>query len=144
SQHEHNWAVRVERILQHLMRGASVALVSNAGTPLISDPGYELVRRVRAHDVPVHGVPGPCAAIAALSIAGLPTDRFVFEGFLPHKAGARRNRLHELADETRTLVLYESSHRIAATVADLADCCGGDRQVVLAREMTKLHEQSIT
>jgi len=143
SLHEHNGAVRVERILQHLMRGASVALVSNAGTPLISDPGYELVRRVRAHDVPVHGVPGPCAAIAALSIAGMPTDRFVFEGFLPRRSAARQQRLAELSAQTRTLVLYESSHRIEAMLADLASAFGHDRQMVLARELTKLHEQTV-
>lgn len=143
SMHEHNEQGRAPELLERLAAGQSVALVSDAGTPLISDPGFELVRRARAQDVDVRCVPGPCAAIAALSIAGLPTDRFVFEGFLPHKASARRTRLGALADETRTVVLYESSHRIVAMIKDLLVCFGAERQVLLARELTKLHEQSV-
>lgn len=143
SLHEHNEEQRAQTLLQRLADGQSVALVSDAGTPLISDPGFGLVRRARGQGVEVCCVPGPCAAIAALSIAGLPTDRFTFEGFLPHKAGPRRARLRLLAQEPRTLVLYESSHRIRATAADLASEFEAGRQMVLARELTKLHEQSV-
>src|SRR5699024_5727816 len=143
SLHEHNEQQRGPALLQRLADGQSAALVSDAGTPLISDPGFDLVRRARRRGVEVCCVPGPCAAIAALSIAGLPTDRFAFEGFLPHKPGPRRARLRRLAQEPRTLVLYESSHRIRATAADLAVVFEAGRQVVLARELTKLHEQSV-
>ncbi|MGN8160759.1 16S rRNA (cytidine(1402)-2'-O)-methyltransferase [Salinisphaera sp. RV14] len=142
SLHEHNEAARIGPILERLAAGERVALISDAGTPLISDPGYALVAAVRAAGHAVVAVPGPCAAIAALSVAGLATDRFAFEGFLPGRAGARRARLDALADEPRTLVCYESSHRIAATAADLA-ARFGERRVVLARELTKLHEQSV-
>lgn len=143
SLHEHNERERADELLERMGGGDAVAVVSDAGTPLISDPGYDLVRRAREQGVEVHCVPGACAAIAALSVAGLPTDRFVFEGFLPHKAGARRTRLQALAEETRTLVLYESSHRIQATLRDLATVFGGERELTLARELTKLHEQSV-
>lgn len=143
SLHEHNERARIEQILERLAAGERVALISDAGTPLISDPGYALVAATRAAGYAVVAVPGPCAAIAALSVAGLPTDRFVFEGFLPSKGSARRARLDALAEESRTLVCYESSHRIAATTADLA-ACFGERRVVLARELTKLHEQSVS
>lgn len=142
SLHEHNERDRVDDLVTRLLAGERIALVSDAGTPLISDPGYRLVAAARAAGITIQTVPGPCAAIAALSIAGLPTDRFVFEGFLPARSAARRRRLDELAEETRTLVLYESSHRIAATAADLA-AAWPDRQVVLARELTKRHEQSV-
>ena len=142
SLHEHNESARVDSILERLAACQRVALISDAGTPLISDPGYTLVAAVRAAGYAVVAVPGPCAAIAALSVAGLPTDRFVFEGFLPSKPSARRARLEALADEPRTLVCYESSHRIAATAADLA-ARFGVRRIVLARELTKLHEQSV-
>lgn len=144
SLHEYNETERNRVLLARLADGESVAVVSDAGTPLISDPGYGLVRQARAAGITVRCTPGPCAAIAALCIAGLPTDRFVFEGFLPHKAGARRARLSELVAETRTLVLYESSHRIAALAADLAATHGHGRQVVLVRELTKLHEASVS
>ena len=140
--HEHNESDLCERLVARLRAGDSLALISDAGTPLISDPGFVLVRAARDANLPVIVIPGPCAAIAALSIAGLPSDRFVFEGFLPAKAGARRQRLEALAAETRTLIFYESSHRIADTVADLAAVLGGDREVCLARELTKLHEES--
>ncbi len=144
SLHEHNETQRTGQLIDKLLGGQAVALVSDAGTPLISDPGFTLVRRAHECAVEVRCVPGACAAIAALSIAGLATDRFVFEGFLPARAGPRRARLAELADETRTLVVYESSHRIVATAADLAVVLGGDRRVTLARELTKLHEQSVS
>jgi len=143
SLHEHNEQARCERVLEKLADGESIAVISDAGTPLISDPGFVLVRAVRAAGFEVRTVPGACAAVAALSIAGLPTDRFVYEGFLPAKSTARRQRLTELADEPRTLVVYESSHRIAATVADMAQVWGDERVIVLARELTKLHEQSV-
>ncbi|MEQ1439651.1 16S rRNA (cytidine(1402)-2'-O)-methyltransferase [Fontimonas sp. SYSU GA230001] len=140
--HEHNESAVCERLVRELQDGAALALVSDAGTPLVSDPGFVLVRAARAAGLPVVAVPGPCAAIAALSISGLPSDRFVFEGFLPAKSAARRSRLRALAHETRTLILYESSHRIADTAQDLADLLG-PREVCLARELTKLHEQSV-
>ncbi|KEZ78513.1 16S rRNA (cytidine(1402)-2'-O)-methyltransferase [Salinisphaera hydrothermalis] len=142
SLHEHNESARIDQIIERLAAGEHVALISDAGTPLISDPGYALVAAVRAAGHAVVAVPGPCAVIAALSVAGLPTDRFVFEGFLPSKPGARRARLEALAEEPRTVVCYESSHRIVATAADLAERFGM-RQLVLARELTKLHEQSV-
>jgi 16S rRNA (cytidine1402-2'-O)-methyltransferase len=114
--------------------------VSDAGTPLVSDPGFRLVRAARAAGLAVSPVPGACAAVAALSVAGLPSDRFVFEGFLPAKAGARRARLARLAGEPRTLVFYESAHRLEASLADMAAAFGPDRPAVLARELTKLFE----
>lgn len=143
SLHEHNESARVEQLLARMRAGESVALISDAGTPLISDPGFALVRAVRDAGFTILTVPGPCAAVAALSVAGLPSDRFVFEGFLPSKAGARRARLGELADETRTLLFYESSHRIERSVADIAKVMGHQRVVGLCRELTKLHEQSV-
>lgn len=138
--HEHNERAVVAPLLARLWAGEDVALVSDAGTPLVSDPGFRLVRAARAAGVRVAPVPGACAAIAALSVAGLPSDRFVFEGFLPAKAPARRSRLRELAGETRTLVLYESSHRIEACCADLREVFGAAREAALLRELTKLHE----
>src|SRR5690606_24766414 len=116
------------------------ALPIYAGTPLVSDPGYRLVRAARAAGVRVSPVPGPCAAIAALSVAGLASDRFTFEGFLPSKSAARRERLRPLAAEPRTLVFYESSHRIVESLEDLCATFGADRPAVLARELTKLFE----
>lgn len=138
--HEHNEREAVAALLARLAAGDSVALVSDAGTPLVSDPGYRLVRAARAAGIRVSPVPGACAAIAALSVAGLPSDRFVFEGFLPAKASARRARLAELAAEPRTLVFYESSHRVAESLADMRDAFGAQREAVLARELTKLYE----
>ena len=116
------------------------ALSDDAGTPLVSDPGFRLVRAARAAGIRCVPVPGACAAIAALSVAGLPSDRFVFEGFLPPKAGGRAARLAELAGETRTLIFYESSHRIADSLAAMRDAFGAQREAVLARELTKLFE----
>ncbi|MGB3871224.1 MAG: 16S rRNA (cytidine(1402)-2'-O)-methyltransferase [Stenotrophomonas sp.] len=138
--HDHNEEAMTERVVARLLGGESLALVSDAGTPLVSDPGFRLVRAARAAGVKVSPVPGACAAIAALSVAGLPSDRFVFEGFLPAKAAARRERLQRLAGETGTLVFYESSHRIAESLADMAAAFGGERPAVVARELTKLFE----
>ena len=138
--HEHNERAAVAALVAKLQAGANVALISDAGTPLVSDPGFRLVRAAREAGIDVSPVPGACAAIAALSVAGLPSDRFVFEGFLPAKAAARRARLRELAGETRTLVVYESSHRIAESCADLRDALGAEREARLLRELTKVHE----
>jgi 16S rRNA (cytidine1402-2'-O)-methyltransferase len=139
--HEHNERERVAELLERLKSGATVALVSDAGTPLISDPGWRLVRSAREQGIEVAPVPGPSAAIAALCCAGLPTDRFVFEGFLPRSDGARAARLRELRSERRTLVFYESVHRLPETFAALVDHFGADREAALARELTKVHEQ---
>jgi 16S rRNA (cytidine1402-2'-O)-methyltransferase len=138
--HEHNERAVVPLLLARLRAEEDVALVSDAGTPLVSDPGFRLVRAAREAGIRVSPVPGACAAVAALSVAGLPSDRFVFEGFLPPRTSARRARLRELAGETRTLVLYESSHRIAECCADLRDTFGAAREAALLRELTKLHE----
>ena len=138
--HEHNEADMAAKLVARLAAGESLALVSDAGTPLVSDPGFRLVRAAREAGIRVSPVPGPSALIAALSVAGLPSDRFAFEGFLPAKAGARRERLAALAGEPRTLVFYESSHRIADTLADCVEAFGGERPAVLARELTKLFE----
>ncbi|UXI67750.1 16S rRNA (cytidine(1402)-2'-O)-methyltransferase [Tahibacter amnicola] len=138
--HEHNERDEAERLVQRMREGVDVALISDAGTPLISDPGFRLVRAARAAGLTVSVVPGPCAAVAALSVAGLPSDRFVFEGFLPAKSGARRERLSTLADEPRTLVFYESSHRVRECLEDMVQAFGAERPAVLARELTKLFE----
>jgi 16S rRNA (cytidine1402-2'-O)-methyltransferase len=138
--HEHNERDAVDAIVRRLTAGDSVALISDAGTPLISDPGFRLVRAARAAGIRCIPVPGACAAIAALSVAGLPSDRFVFEGFLPPKAAARRSRMQELADDPRTLIFYESSHRVAESLADMRDIFGAAREAVLARELTKMFE----
>jgi 16S rRNA (cytidine1402-2'-O)-methyltransferase len=140
SLHDHNESARSIEIIARLQKGESVALVSDAGTPAISDPGFELVRAAAAAGIEVIAVPGPCAAIAALSIAGLPTDRFCFEGFLPAKGAARRQRLEELASEPRTLVFYESPHRIVEAIEDCAVVFGDSREARVVREVTKLHE----
>lgn len=138
--HEHNEDALAERIVARLQAGESLALVSDAGTPLVSDPGFRLVRAARAAGLRVTPVPGACAFVAALSVAGLPSDRLAFEGFLPAKSGARRERLAPLAAETRTLAFYESAHRIEDALADMATIFGDDRRVVVARELTKLFE----
>jgi 16S rRNA (cytidine1402-2'-O)-methyltransferase len=140
SLHEHNEAQRTDQLLQRLQAGEDVALVSDAGTPLISDPGYRLLAAVRDADLPVCPVPGPSAALAALSVAGLPSDRFHFEGFLPSKSAARRRRLQTLASCPHTLVLFEAVHRVDACLADLAEVLGGDRPATLCRELTKRYE----
>ncbi len=138
--HEHNAAEMRPKILQQLAQGASVALVSDAGTPLISDPGFKLVREVCAAGGSVTALPGPSSVLAALSVAALPTDRFFFEGFLPPKQAARRARLTELARLDATLVLFEAGSRVQETLADLAAIMGA-RSAAICREMTKLHEE---
>ncbi|MDQ2972771.1 MAG: 16S rRNA (cytidine(1402)-2'-O)-methyltransferase [Rhodanobacteraceae bacterium] len=141
--HEHNERAMTDSLLTRLYAGEDIALISDAGTPLISDPGYRLVRAARDAGIAVRTVPGACAAIAALSIAGVPSDRFVFEGFLPAKATARRARLRELLHEPRTLVFYESSHRIVECCADVRDVFGAQREAWLLRELTKLYETAL-
>ena len=138
--HEHNEADLAARIVERLRGGESLALVSDAGTPLVSDPGFRLVRAAREAGLRVSPLPGPCAFVAALSVAGLPSDRFVFEGFLPAKAAARRERLAQLVAEPRTLAFYESAHRIEDALADCVAAFGGERPAVMARELTKLFE----
>lgn len=138
--HEHNEAGMADRIVARLRAGESLALVSDAGTPLVSDPGFRLVAAARAAGIKVSPIPGPSALIAALSVAGLPSDRFAFEGFLPAKAGARRERFAALASEPRTLLFYESSHRIEDALADAVAVIGADRPAAIARELTKLFE----
>ena len=140
SLHEHNEPERVPELIGRLRAGDSVALVSDAGTPSVSDPGFPLVAAAHAEAIRVVPIPGPSAALAALAAAGPATDRFVFEGFLPAKAQARRRRLESLRGEPRTLILYESAQRIAATLADLVAIFGGDRSATLARELTKTFE----
>jgi len=140
SLHDHNERMRAIEIIEHLRAGKSVALVSDAGTPAISDPGFELVRAVAAAGIQIAAVPGPCAAIAALSIGAQPTDRFCFEGFLPAPRKARRQRLESLRQESRTLVFYESPHRVRETLEDCAAAFGADRAATVVRETTKLHE----
>ena len=140
SLHEHNEEQRIASLLSELKAGKIVALVSDAGTPLLSDPGYALVRAAVSAGIDIRAIPGVSAVTAALSIAGLPTDRFVFEGFLPARASERRLALARLATETRTLVFFEAPHRIVAVLADLAQVFGAERRAVVARELTKLHE----
>jgi 16S rRNA (cytidine1402-2'-O)-methyltransferase len=138
--HDHNAATRAPKIVERLEAGDNVALISDAGTPLISDPGYRLVRAAQEAGIAVRTVPGPSALIAALAVAGLPSDRFAFEGFLPARGPARRKRLTELVSDPRTLVFYEAPHRILAMLADCAATFGEKREAALARELTKLHE----
>ena len=137
---EHNESQRVPRLLERLAAGQSVALVSDAGTPLLSDPGFELVRAASRAGFAVQAIPGPSAITAALAVAGLPTQRFCFEGFLPARAAERRRALAALAHEPRTLVFFEAPHRIRATLADLAAEFGAQREAVVTRELTKAHE----
>ncbi|WP_172681632.1 16S rRNA (cytidine(1402)-2'-O)-methyltransferase [Pseudomonas sp. CMR5c] len=138
--HEHNERDEGSRFITRLLAGDDVALISDAGTPLISDPGYHLVRQARAAGINVVPVPGPCALIAALSAAGLPSDRFIFEGFLPAKASGRRARLEQVREEPRTLIFYEAPHRILECLQDMEAVFGGDRPALLARELTKTFE----
>ena len=141
--HDHNEERAVHGLIEALKEGKDVALVSDAGTPLVSDPGFRLVRAAHEHRITVVPVPGASAVTAALSVAGLPTDRFCFEGFAPSKRAARRRWLESLAREPRTIVLYESVHRIGDCLADLVDLFGGDRVAFIGRELTKMHEQCI-
>ncbi len=141
SYHEHNRLSRLEELLDRLRTGEAIALVSDAGMPGISDPGYELVKACIEAGVSVIPIPGVTAAVTALAVSGLPTDRFVFEGFLPTKSKPRSDRLNSLKGETRTLIFYEAPHRLRQTLTDLAVFFTEDRQIVLARELTKLHEE---
>lgn len=138
--HEHNEKQKSAALLQRLLAGETIALISDAGTPLISDPGYVLVREAQQAGVRVVPVPGASALITAFSASGLPTDRFCFEGFLPAKGGARRKQLESLRDEVRTLAFYESPHRILDSLADMVSIFGATREAVLARELTKTFE----
>ncbi len=138
--HEHNEEQVTGRILERITSGQAIALISDAGTPLISDPGYRLVRAAREAGLPVYTVPGPSAVTAALSIAGLPPDHFVFEGFLPSKTAARKKALEQLCRETRTLVFFESSHRIEAAINNMAEIFGPQRLAAVCRELTKKFE----
>ena len=138
--HDHSDELAVDKILKRLKDGQEIALISDAGTPLISDPGYRIVDAALAEGISVVPVPGACAAIAALSVAGLPSDRFIFEGFLPPKQQARQNYLETLKHETRTLIFYEAPHRLLACLQDIAEVFGAERSVMLARELTKTFE----
>jgi len=141
--HEHNERHQVSELVGKLTTGLNIALVSDAGTPLINDPGFPLVSAALERSLKVVPIPGPCAAITALSAAGLPTDRFVFEGFPPRQKSARCTFFKRLRDETRTLILYESSHRLKACLTDLAEIFPPDRRLVIAKELTKIHESLI-
>ena len=140
SLHDHNERQRQDQVASMLQEGKTIALVSDAGTPLISDPGFHLVRHCRSLGLQVSPIPGACAAISALSVAGLPTDRFSFEGFLPSKSGARQATLTALADESRTMVFYDAPRRAIDTVQDIVATLGGERYIVIARELTKTFE----
>lgn len=140
SLHEHNEQQRSELLLQRLQAGESIALISDAGTPLISDPGYRLVSLVKSNAIQVVPVPGSCALITALSASGIASDRFSFEGFLPPKSGARRQQLSQLKNEQRTLIFYESPRRLLDTLNECITIFGADRRACLARELTKIHE----
>jgi 16S rRNA (cytidine1402-2'-O)-methyltransferase len=141
SYHEHNQQRRIPELIEQLHQGKAIALVTDAGMPGISDPGYELVKACIEAGITVVPIPGPSAAITGLSAAGLPTDKFVFEGFLPAKGQERKQRLEAIASLTQTLILYEAPHRLRQTLQDLAAALGDNRQIVLARELTKLHEE---
>ncbi len=141
--HDHNEAQITESLISELANGKTVALVSDAGTPLVSDPGYRLVRAAHRSNIPVATIPGPSAMTAALSVAGLPTDRFCFEGFLPAKTKARRDVLESLVNEPRTMIFYESVHRIEKTFEDLVAAFGASRPAFIGRELTKLYEQCV-
>ncbi len=141
SYHDHNRHSRLPELLEKLQQGKAIALVSDAGMPGISDPGYELVKACSDEGIPVIPIPGASAVVTALSASGLPTERFAFEGFLPAKGQERRDRLESFRSETRTLILYEAPHRVRQTLVDLQEIVGSDRPIVLARELTKMHEE---
>ena len=139
--HRHNTQTGGEAVLERLLAGEDCALVTDAGTPAVSDPGEELVARCAGAGVPVVAVPGPCALVVALSVSGLPTGRFTFEGFLPMNKKNRRAHLDSLRGEQRTMIFYEAPHKLRATLADLRETLGGERRIALCRELTKLHEE---
>lgn len=141
--HDHNEVEVVTGLIEAIISGNSIALVSDAGTPLISDPGFRLVRAAHEAGITVTPIPGPSAAIAAMSAAGLPSDRFSFEGFLPAKREARISKLEALRDDTHTLLFFESVHRINNTISDMVEVFGADRQAFIGREISKLHEQCV-
>ncbi|TQV65278.1 MAG: 16S rRNA (cytidine(1402)-2'-O)-methyltransferase [Halothiobacillaceae bacterium] len=138
--HAHNESARVDDLIERLTGGQSIALISDAGTPLVSDPGFPLVRAALRAGVRVSPIPGPSAAMAALSVGGLPSDRFVFEGFLPARSSARKRRLQDLVDETRTLIFFEAPHRVLESLRDMTEVMGAGRAATLAREITKTFE----
>lgn len=140
SYHDHNEDKQIKKIIDLLLCGKSVALISDAGTPLISDPGYRLVRATKNHGLKVSAIPGPCALIAAISASGLPSDRFIFEGFLPAKSSARIAKIQSISNELRTIIFYEAPHRILETLEDMLVVINPLRQIVLARELTKTYE----
>ncbi|MCB0401259.1 MAG: 16S rRNA (cytidine(1402)-2'-O)-methyltransferase [Flavobacteriales bacterium] len=142
SHHQHNEHKTLERIIDSLKNGETAALVSDAGTPAISDPGFLLVRECLKHDIAIETLPGATAFVPALVNSGFPCDKFVFEGFLPHKKG-RQTRLNFLKEETRTIIFYESTHRLLKTLEQFAECYGEDRQVSVSRELTKIHEETV-
>ncbi len=142
--HEHNENQLTDSVCGQIQAGKNVALISDAGTPLISDPGFPLVKKAHELNIKVISLPGPCAAIAAIAASGMPVDRFCFEGFLPHKSAARKNILSQLMAESRTMIFYESPHRIEATIADMCTVFGQSRHVVFARELSKLFETTIS
>ena len=143
SYYEHNKTFKGDKIVQRILDGETCALVSDAGSPAISDPGEDLVKQCAQAGIPVCAIPGPCAAITALSISGQATGRFCFEGFLSTAKKSRREHLESLAQERRTMIFYEAPHKLTATLVDLAACFGADRPVSLCRELTKLHEEVI-
>lgn len=144
SLHDHNEQEKAHVLIEKLQSGISIALVSDAGTPLINDPGYHLVKACRENDIKVVPIPGACAAIAALSVAGLPSDKFIYEGFLPAKSKARQDSLASLITEPRTMIFYESTHRLLETLKDMQTILGADKQIVLAKELTKTWETIVS
>ena len=144
SLHDHNEQEKAHVLIEKLQSGLSIALVSDAGTPLINDPGYHLVKACRENDIKVVPIPGACAAIAALSVAGLPSDKFIYEGFLPAKSKARQDSLASLITEPRTMIFYESTHRLLETLKDMQTIFGADKQIVLAKELTKTWETIVS
>ena len=144
SLHDHNEQEKAQVLIEKLQAGISIALISDAGTPLINDPGYHLVKACRENGIKVVPIPGACAAIAALSVAGLPSDKFIYEGFLPAKSKARQNSLASLITEPRTMIFYESTHRLLETLKDMQTIFGADKQIVLAKELTKTWETIVS
>ncbi len=141
SYNEHNEHRRIPELIERLRNGEDIALLSDAGMPTISDPGYRLVHAVREAGMEVVSVPGPSAVTAALSVSGLPTDRFIFEGFLPRKKGKREKKLLEIRDEVRTVIIFESVHRIERTLQEMLEVLGPDRKIAVCRELTKMFEE---